>query len=248
MDVGRHRQAFEAFSGRGRPRTSNRIRTHRDVPPHQQRAATRVERREPPDDELATMRALLEQNQRELDRMRAELNNERRYSESRSRSHSVFVPRANTVRDDHRSWAKLPNALKPTTQLNTKSFLGKALFGREVPGSHAPDEEPQSPSDPGDDSDGSSGMSTTESEGDIRGRHRWRAPKVLIKPIPPESYDGSTNTRIFHKFVMEATHYMKDGQVAKHRQVAMLARFLTGTAYDYYVRKVAYDPERNNGP
>ena len=43
---------------------------------------------------------------------------------------------------------------------------------------------------------------------------------------------------------MEATHYMKDGQVAKHRQVAMLARFLTGTAYDYYVRKVAYDRER----
>jgi hypothetical protein len=242
MDVGRQRQAFEAFSGRGRPRVSNRARTRRDIPPHQQRAATRAERPEPPDDELAAMKALLEQKQRELDRMRAELNNERRHSRSRSRS--VFVPRANTVRDDHRSWAKLPDSLKPTTQLNTKSFLGKVLFGREVPGGRAPDEEPQSPSDPSDGSDDPSEMSATESEGDVRGRHRRRAPKMLIKPIPPESYDGSTNTRIFHKFVMEATHYMKDGQVAKHRQVAMLARFLTGTAYDYYVRKVAYDPER----
>ena len=129
LDVGRQRQAFEAFSGRGRPRPKNRNRTSRDVPPHQQRAETRVEGTEPPDNELATMKALLEQKQKELDRMRAELEDERRYSRSRSRS--VFVPRANTVRDDHRSWAKLPDALKPTTQLNTKSFLGKALFGKE---------------------------------------------------------------------------------------------------------------------
>ena len=42
---------------------------------------------------------------------------------------------------------------------------------------------------------------------------------------------------------MEVTHYMKDGQVAKHHQVVMLARFLTRAVYDYYVQEVAYDPE-----
>ena len=95
LDVGRQRHAFEAFRGRGRPRNTHRNRTSRDVPPHQQRVATHVERREPPSDELAVMKALLEQKQKELDRMRAELNDKRQYSRSRSRS--VFVPRANMV-------------------------------------------------------------------------------------------------------------------------------------------------------
>ena len=188
------------------------------------------------------VKALLEQIQKELDQMRAELRDERWYSHSRSRS--VFLLRANTVREDHRSWAKMPDTLKPTTQLNAKSFLGKALFGRDAPGRRTPYEEPPNPSDPDYDSSGSLGMSATESEGDSRGRQRQRAPKMLIKPILPKPYDGSMNTRTFHKFVMEATHYMKDGQAAKHHQVAMLARFLSGTAYDYYVQKVVYDPER----
>ena len=133
----------------------------------------------------------------------------------------------------------MPDALRPTTQLNTKSYLGKALFGGTAP----PD--PSDPSDGG--SDESSRSSTAESEDEPR-RHRRRRrrrkePRTLIKPIPPETYDGSANTRAFHKFVTEATHYLDDGRVPECERVAKLAQFLTAKAYDVYLHRVAYRPE-----
>ena len=73
---------------------------------------------------------------------------------------------------------------------------------------------------------------------------RQRGGRMLIELIAPESYDGAVNTQTFHKFAMEATQYLEDGRVSRRWKVAMLSRFLTGTAYDFYVRRVAYDPER----
>ena len=244
LNVGRQRQAFEAFRGRGMSRTVGSSRHNRHVPPHFPRTGARIERPEPhverprsPDDELAALRAQLEHKQKELDQIKAQMQAEKR--DSRSRSRSIFVPRANTIRNDRGSWALLPDALRPTTQLNTKSYLGKALFGGTAP----PD--PSDPSDGG--SDESSRSSTTESEDEPR-RHRRRRrrrkePRTLIKPIPPETYDGSANTRAFHKFVTEATHYLDDGRVPERERVAKLARFLTAKAYDVYLRRVAYRPE-----
>jgi hypothetical protein len=63
---------------------------------------------------------------------------------------------------------------------------------------------------------------------------------MIIKPVPPEVYDGSPNTLIF---VLETTNCEKDGRVRKWRQVFMIMRYLTGNAYECYIRKVAYNSE-----
>jgi hypothetical protein len=127
MDVRCQREALAVFSGRGRPRHSNRNVRTRDRPPHE--GTVLSERPSAPcKDSASDIRSKLERKQEELDQLKAELKNLRRHSPSRSQP--VVMPRANTVRGGHSSWAELPGTLKRTTQLNARSFLGKALFGQ----------------------------------------------------------------------------------------------------------------------
>jgi hypothetical protein len=184
------------------------------------------------------LQAELEQKQEEIERLKAEIHT------MRSRSGSVFQPKVNTLHGASNEWSKLPNALKPTTQLNADSFLGRALLSRK----HNPcgrkaaqaSDGSSSPSDSPDEDVSSSERASTLKE---KSRRKKRHERMIIKPVPPEVYDGSPNTRIFHKFVLEATNYVKDGRVRKRRQVSMMMRYLTGNAYEFYVRKVAYNPE-----
>ncbi|KAF9023198.1 hypothetical protein BDZ89DRAFT_955874, partial [Hymenopellis radicata] len=63
----------------------------------------------------------------------------------------------------------------------------------------------------------------------------------LLKPEPPEKYNGSASVRDFMKFVTDGTSYVRDGRVAKKYRVSKLARYLTGIAHDFYISKVADD-------
>ncbi|KAJ8580213.1 hypothetical protein M405DRAFT_684737, partial [Rhizopogon salebrosus TDB-379] len=65
-----------------------------------------------------------------------------------------------------------------------------------------------------------------------------------LKPIAPMVYDGSVDSRAFHRFITEGTAYVKDGHVERKKQVFVLSHYLTGRAHEYYIREVAGDPYR----
>jgi hypothetical protein len=66
----------------------------------------------------------------------------------------------------------------------------------------------------------------------------------MLKPIPPITYDGALDSRVFHQFLTEGTAYVKDGQVERKRRVFILAHYLKGRAREFYTREVSGDPYR----
>ncbi|KAF9023657.1 hypothetical protein BDZ89DRAFT_907906, partial [Hymenopellis radicata] len=65
----------------------------------------------------------------------------------------------------------------------------------------------------------------------------------LLKPDPPEKYNGAADLRAFMKFVTDGTAYVRDGRVPKNSRVLKLSRYLTGTAHDFYMSSVSDDPK-----
>ncbi|KAJ3816255.1 hypothetical protein F5880DRAFT_1619564 [Lentinula raphanica] len=65
---------------------------------------------------------------------------------------------------------------------------------------------------------------------------------MILKPDPPEPYDGSVDVNAFIKFVTEGTAYVRDGRVPKNRRVLKLSKYLTGRAYQFYLTTVANSP------
>jgi hypothetical protein len=68
---------------------------------------------------------------------------------------------------------------------------------------------------------------------------------TTIKPIPPKNYDGAADLRSYHRFVMEGEAYLRDGRVQKERKIRILAHYLDGKAYQFYMQKVAPDDPHN---
>ena len=60
----------------------------------------------------------------------------------------------------------------------------------------------------------------------------------------PTKYDGSPDSRAYHRFLTEGAAYMKSGQVKSHKQVFVLSHYLMGKAHEFYIREVAGDPEK----
>jgi hypothetical protein len=60
--------------------------------------------------------------------------------------------------------------------------------------------------------------------------------KSLLKPIPPDKYDGAPDTQLFHKFMTQSMAYLEDGNVPKLRHVYILSNFLTDETYTFYTR------------
>ena len=121
------------------------------------------------------------------------------------------------------------------------------------------DSEGDSPSDPSDDSssdDDSSEINSSEGENNRTRKkkskkrrtqkHRRRgSPRASIKPIPPKEYNGSVDMRAYYRFVREGEAYLRDGKVRDERQIRILAHYLDGKAYDFYMQKVAPDDPKN---
>jgi hypothetical protein len=100
---------------------------------------------------------------------------------------------------------------------------------------------PSSSSSSSPESSSSSSSASTFSDSTHRQRRRRRAGEKL-KPVPPEKYSGAADTRLFYRFVQEATDYVEAGNVSRQRQVFVISRFLTGKAWDYYTQSVSLDP------
>ena len=93
--------------------------------------------------------------------------------------------------------------------------------------------------------------STTSEDSNKRRQKRKRAQRKqnrrdqqggnAIKPIPPREYDGTADPRSYHHYVMEGEAYLHDGKVHKEQCIRILAHFLTGKGYDFYMQKVASD-------
>ena len=64
----------------------------------------------------------------------------------------------------------------------------------------------------------------------------------MLKPIPPTKYDGSVDSKAFHRFITAGTAYVKDGRVPHKKRPFILSHYLTGKAHEFYVRKVSRDP------
>ncbi|KIK51076.1 hypothetical protein GYMLUDRAFT_181906, partial [Collybiopsis luxurians FD-317 M1] len=65
---------------------------------------------------------------------------------------------------------------------------------------------------------------------------------MILKPDPPDVYDGSVDVHAFTRFVTEGTAYVYDGHVPKNRRVLKLSKYLSGRAYQFYLTTVADDP------
>ena len=57
-------------------------------------------------------------------------------------------------------------------------------------------------------------------------------------------YDGSPDSRAYHRFLTEGAAYVKSDQVDSHKQVFVLLHYLIGKAHEFYIREVARDPEK----
>lgn len=63
-----------------------------------------------------------------------------------------------------------------------------------------------------------------------------------LKPIPPTKYDGSPDSRAFHRFVTGGTAYVEAGRVPPADQVFVLSHYLTSKAHEFYLQEVSDNP------
>lgn len=162
-----------------------------------------------------------------------------------------------TTRDNIRRMETQRAGSRPAAQIVPNSSLGVAL-GKIARMS----KDPEDPSDPTSSEYESSIYSrSTRSYSSSRSRHkrrhgskrrsrkrsqrRRRRSGTSIKPIPPKDYDGAVDARAYHRFVMEGEAYLRDGKVHKERQIRILAHYLDGKAYNFYMQKVASDDPNN---
>ena len=64
-------------------------------------------------------------------------------------------------------------------------------------------------------------------------RAKKHTKKSLLKPIPPDKYDGTPDTQLFHKFMTQSMAYLEDGNLPKHHHVYILSNFLTDKVYTF---------------
>ncbi|KAG5633704.1 hypothetical protein H0H81_005823, partial [Sphagnurus paluster] len=158
----------------------------------------------------------------------------------------------------------------PINQIGVKSSLGKAF--RRVQ-SEVSDSSYESPSDSSSSSSGDASSSDSESSSDSsdsgsststsssglprgsrrgsRRNHKRRSRKnkhksrrSMIKPTPPEKYNGRADWLTFQRFMTHGLNYVKYGYVEKPRQVIVLSEFLVGKAYTFFTRNVALKPHK----
>ncbi|KAG2136995.1 hypothetical protein DEU56DRAFT_912766 [Suillus clintonianus] len=70
-----------------------------------------------------------------------------------------------------------------------------------------------------------------------------RKGRNTLKLVPPTEYDGTADSRVFHRFMTEGKAYLEDSNVSRSKQVRVLARYLKGKAHEFYTRQVSDKPE-----
>ncbi|TFK48034.1 hypothetical protein OE88DRAFT_596016 [Heliocybe sulcata] len=174
---------------------------------------------------------------------------------------AIIADMANKTRKGRKSRSPVPlhrnTNMQPVSQLDKKSYLGRAF---EKVGKHnRPDSSddsggassPSSPSSSSSsDSDGSSDSSSSSEDSSphrkaskkhksSKKKSKSKKGKSLLKPIAPNPYDGTADTRQFLKFMTESIAYVKDGRVRRRRRIPYIAHYLEGKAHDFYTRTVS---------
>jgi hypothetical protein len=131
------------------------------------------------------------------------------------------------------------SALKSVSQIVPSSSIGWKKIRRRLSRWRSDSDDDSSDSDD-DSSDVSDSIGQSCRDPSKKGSKKHRKHKrSSIKPIPPKEYDGSPNLCHYHRFILEGKAYVKDGKVQRKRQIHVVAHFLTGKAYDFYMQKVA---------
>jgi hypothetical protein len=139
-----------------------------------------------------------------------------------------------------------------------KKRSSKSVAGRLPPGGFfdqvirdtervaQPSTPPEDPSDSSSSSSSSSeenSSSDDESEAAVAGptrrhaSHRRKKSRMIIKPIPPNKYNGSADSDQYLQFLHESTQYLKLGRVDPEDQVLMLGYYVEGKARTFFNRK-----------
>ncbi|TFK66723.1 hypothetical protein BDN72DRAFT_737570, partial [Pluteus cervinus] len=59
----------------------------------------------------------------------------------------------------------------------------------------------------------------------------------------PDKYDGTPNSQTFIRFMSSASMYLEYTNFPKKARVYILSQFLTGKAYNFYLREIAPSPK-----
>jgi hypothetical protein len=111
-------------------------------------------------------------------------------------------------------------------------------------------------SEPSDNSSSSSSDVSSETSSESDGRRRSRrkrrksskkskkskkreSQKTLLKPIPPQEYDGAQDAQAFYRFVRQSSAYLKAGRVHEDEKILYLSYRLKGKALNFHEREVA---------
>ncbi|KAF6765661.1 hypothetical protein DFP72DRAFT_1039464 [Ephemerocybe angulata] len=163
---------------------------------------------------------------------------------------------------------KKSSILKPTEQLDKKSYINNAFKRTEKldgnKGKKQPTYDSSDPDSSGDDSDSSKDESDKDSSSDSSDsdpsddsdsgddssddrRPSKKTKSTSWKPITPESYDGRPNIASFHRFMSACIMYLEDANIPKNRRVYRLSTFLKGHAYTcFYGRKTNAQTDTNS--
>ena len=77
-----------------------------------------------------------------------------------------------------------------------------------------------------------------------KNKGKKRTKKSLLKPIPPDKYDGMPDTQLFHKFMTQLMAYLEDVHIPEHCHIYILSNYLTEKVYTFYTRDIACDPKQ----
>jgi hypothetical protein len=110
-------------------------------------------------------------------------------------------------------------AFKPTNQIQPTSYIGRVLKQSMSANPNSGSSSESSSSDDQSDLDSESdehaySNSKDKSDPNIRRKkHKKSNWKMRLKPQAPEPYSGNSNTKDYHKFVVQSKLYLKDGNV-----------------------------------
>jgi len=126
-------------------------------------------------------------------------------------------------------------AMQPVRHITDNSALGRAFkrVAQNPDSGGSPSDSSLDTSESSESSDSDSPSSSSDDDADARRRSRRkhskkhksarRKQKSLLKPIPPEKYNGAADLQMFYKFMNDATSYLKQGHVPRKDQVDILS-------------------------
>jgi len=169
--------------------------------------------------------------------------------EEENEQESSFQPIRNKAVPIGSSKGFRTDQVRPINQVAPNSFIGQTLNNiRHLSTRHNDPSDDSSSSSSESESNGPAGQTPVNQRGASKStrqssvaRSHRRKRKSSLKPIPPKEYDGTPDPRKFNRFVSEGTAYVHDGEVPEDRQAFVLSYYMTDTAYDYWINKVADD-------